>query len=158
MVTLDNINLVIFIMVLFFSVIRFLKKALHLAFLLIPPALFAFYSNYNFLTTLAFWFVFTDFIFNIFSKITNLFNIIFLPKSSFSFSLIGKFNNCLVRVSSLFLIFKAYLLLFNSIISTEISAIITNSIICFISISIINIISTFLLKLHFVKTKKGTAI
>lgn len=157
MLDLNNINLIVFTIILFLAIIRFLKKSLHFLFLLIPPIAFSFYTKSNFLTNLAFWFVFTDFLFNHFNKVINLFNIIFLPTKSFSFALLGKISNCAVRTLSLYLILKIYIYLFNSITSTDIPIIITNGIFSFISISIISIISNFLLKLNFIKTKKGAA-
>lgn len=157
MLDLNNINLIVFMIILFLAIIRFLKKSLHFIFLLIPPIAFSLYTKSYFLTNLAFWFVFTDFLFNHFNKVINLFNTIFLPTKSFSFALLGKISNCVVRTLSLYLILKIYIYLFNSITSTNISIIITNGIFSFISISIINIISNFLLKLSFIKTKKGAA-
>lgn len=158
MLTLDNINLSILAIILFLAIFRFLKKAFHLVFLLAPPIFFSICSNYSFLTTFAFWFIFSDFMFNHFNKVANFFKAILLPKNAFSCSLFGKLNNCIIRVVSIYLIFKTYLFLFHSIISTDISIILTNSVISFINISIINIISNSLLKLHFIRTKKGSAI
>lgn len=105
----DSFNTLIFILLFIVGIIRFIKKAIDIAILIIPPIILTAYTNHSITETYICWFLLLDFLKTNLKIVSSFFNHLFSPIKTYKYKLVGKLFGIYTSALTLYFVIYIYI-------------------------------------------------